>query len=170
VELDIIRPAKKNAIAEMRVVEIEWEKQTAYLASLRDITQRKQAEAELEQAKKAAEAANRAKSEFLANMSHELRTPLNVILGYAQMLQSDDFNLTAFQSKRLSMIERSGEHLLTLINDILDLSRIEAGRIELYPSPFHLPCFLQNIVDMFSLRASQKRLLFHYQPLTLLPA
>ncbi len=102
-----------------------------------------------------AERANRAKSEFLANMSHELRTPLNGILGYAQILR----NLPALPEKALSglrIIHQSGEHLLTLINDILDLSKIEARKIEILPSEFRLHEFLRGPVGMFQIRAEQK--------------
>jgi len=107
--------------------------------------------------------ASRAKSEFLAGMSHELRTPLNGILGYAQILQWGQ-SMTPKQLAGLSTIEKSGQHLLTLINDILDLSRIEAGKLELHIAALDLPAFLKGIVDIIRVRAEQKKLTFVYEP------
>jgi PAS domain S-box-containing protein len=101
-------------------------------AFLRDISERREREAELRRAKDSAEAATRAKSDFLANMSHELRTPLNGVLGYSQLLQRSR-GLTAEQRESLDAIAKCGAHLLDLINDVLDLSKIEAGRIDVEP-------------------------------------
>jgi PAS domain S-box-containing protein len=134
----------------------------------RDITARKQAEENLHEAKEAAEAANRAKSAFLANMSHELRTPLNAILGYAQILNLDN-KLCEKYREGVGIIERSGNYLLTLINDILDLSKIEAGKIELYPTDFNFNQFIQGITEIFQMRAEQKGIAFIYQPLSPIP-
>ncbi|MBD2355592.1 PAS domain S-box protein [Tolypothrix sp. FACHB-123] len=123
---------------------------------------RHQAEQALLFAKEAAEAANRAKSTFLANMSHELRTPLNAILGFAQLMERDT-SLTDKQRQSLATINRSGEHLLNLINDVLDMSKIEAGRIVLHSEPLDLHQLLQTIQDMFQIRAKAKQLCLRFE-------
>ena len=122
-----------------------------------DITNRKQAEMALKQAKEAAEMASRAKSDFLASMSHELRTPLNAILGFSQLLTRDQ-SLNIQQREHLGIINRSGEHLLTLINDVLSMSKIEAGRITLKENCFDLYWLLDSIQEMLQLKAHAKGL------------
>ncbi len=119
----------------------------------------KRAEQKLKQTKELAEAANRAKSEFLANMSHELRTPLNVILGYAQLLQRQT-SLPAEQREQLETINRGGEHLLNLINDVLQLSKIEAGHVTLEPATFDLHGFLEGLDSMIRVHTEAKELQF----------
>ncbi|WP_026735779.1 hybrid sensor histidine kinase/response regulator [Fischerella sp. PCC 9605] len=121
-----------------------------------------------QRAEETAAAANRAKSEFLANMSHELRTPLNGILGYAQIFQKDK-NLTEQQKNGVNIIYQCGEHLLTLINDILDLSKIEARKMELYLKDFHFPEFLESIAEICRIRAEQKGISLIYKALSPLP-
>jgi signal transduction histidine kinase/CheY-like chemotaxis protein len=116
----------------------------------------------------AAEEASRAKTDFLANMSHELRTPLNGILGFAQILQRDKA-LTERQVRGLKIIDESGRHLLTLINDILDLARIEASKFELYPTEIKLPVFLRMVCDIIRVKAEEKSLLFVYEAAPDLP-
>lgn len=128
----------------------------------------KERTAELEVAKERAEVANQAKSTFIANMSHELRSPLNGILGYAQILQRDR-DTSAKQKDGLTIIYQCGSHLLTLINDILDLSKIEAQKLELYPTDFNFQKFLQTVVDICRIRAEQKEIGFVYRASPLLP-
>jgi signal transduction histidine kinase/CheY-like chemotaxis protein len=123
---------------------------------------------ELKEAKEAADAANSAKSEFLANMSHELRTPLNGILGYAQILQQST-DLKNKEKQGVDIINQCGVHLLTLINDILDLSKIEAQKMELQSTEFHFPSFLQGVTEICRIKAEQKGIDFIYQPDGLLP-
>lgn len=137
--------------------------------NIRDITERKQMETELRRVTEAADAANRAKSDFLAHMSHELRTPLTGILGYAQILKRDA-GLTEAQRAGLDIIERSGNHLLTLITEILDLAKIEARTMELRLAEVTLPEFLQEIAAMILVPARQKGITFHYEPAPELPA
>ncbi|MCY7385135.1 MAG: response regulator, partial [Microcoleus sp. CAN_BIN18] len=123
----------------------------------------------LQQAVLAAESANRAKSEFLANMSHELRTPLNGVLGYAQIIKTDK-DLSSDHQESLSNIQQCGQHLLTLIDDVLDPSKIEARKMELYPEELNFLNFTKNIADLFQMRADQKGISFNYEQVSPLPS
>jgi signal transduction histidine kinase/DNA-binding response OmpR family regulator len=127
--------------------------------AMEDVTERRRVEEVVAKAKDAAEAANRAKSAFLANMSHEIRTPMNAILGFSQLMLRDR-DLTDRQCQYLGTISRSGEHLLALINDILEMSKIEAGRTTLNPTTFDLPELLHDLEMMFRVRTDAKQLAF----------
>ena len=140
-------------------LELKVEERTAEL---------KTAKEEAEAARAVADSANSAKSDFLSNMSHELRTPLNGILGYAQIFQQDK-SLNHKQLDGVNVIYQCGTHLLNLINDILDLSKIEARKMELYPSELDFPIFLQGVVEMCRIKAEQKGISFTYCGSTLLP-
>ncbi|EGK90623.1 PAS domain S-box protein [Microcoleus vaginatus PCC 9802] len=128
-----------------------------YEGFIKDITDSKQAEIKMQQAKEAAEAANKAKSTFLANMSHELRSPLNAVIGFAQVLIRSQ-TLSQENQEDVGIILRSGEHLLALINQVLDLSKIEAGRTTLNAKSFDLYQLIDDLEDMFALKAEQKGL------------
>ncbi len=119
-------------------------------------------------AQQAAETANRAKSSFLANMNHELRTPLNGILGYAQIL-GRDATLSTKQLKGVEVIQQCATHLLTLINDVLDISKIEAGKVDLHPKDVHLSNFLMVTTEICRIKADQKGIKFVYAPANGLP-
>ncbi len=127
------------------------------LGSVQDITELKKAEEELRIAKETAEAANKAKSVFLSNMSHELRTPMNAILGFSQLMLRDS-ELSDAQQKNINTINRSGEHLLALINDVLEMSKIEAGHVELKEVNFDIHQMLEDIEAMFRVRTNAKNL------------
>ncbi|NVN91772.1 MAG: HAMP domain-containing protein [Desulfuromonadales bacterium] len=123
---------------------------------------------DLRNAKETAETANHAKSEFLSNMTHELRTPLNAIMGYAQFLKRQQ-NLTDTQRQQLEIMRSSGEHLLTLINDILDVGKIEAHKMDIDRVVFNLPAVVRQAIDLTRLHADEKQLRFLYEEQSPLP-
>ncbi len=134
----------------------------------RDVTEQRQNEKELIAAREQAEAANRSKSIFLANMSHEIRTPMNAILGYTQIMRRDN-DCSAPQKEYIDIIHRSGEHLLGLINDILEMSKIEAGHSGLNIEEFDFRTLLKDICDMFDARCTMRNLQFDVVRTTHLP-
>lgn len=145
--------------ASISPVRNERGKITNYVAVKEDVTKLLQYEAELKQAKESAESANRAKSNFLAGMSHELRTPLNAIIGFSEVLQEQYFGpLNDKQKEYVSDILESGKHLLSLINDILDLSKVEAGKMELERSLVNIPELLSHSMIMIKEKAARHRI------------
>lgn len=167
---ELNQEVEESRVAELNVLAGSFNQMAKQLkSSFEELETRVEARtAELKEAKLAADNANQAKSEFLANMSHELRTPLNGVLGYAQILGRSK----ALPEKELhgvNIIHQCGSHLLTLINDILDLSKIEARKLELAPYALHFPSFLQGVVEICSIRAQQKGIDFHYEPDAVLP-
>jgi signal transduction histidine kinase len=158
----------KRSDHERRLENTNVQFQKANAALRREVAARLDMEEQLAKAKQAAEAANHAKSNFLAHMSHELRTPLNGILGYAQLL-GRDAGLAPQQLERVTMIQSSGEHLLTLINDLLDLAKIEAGRLDLQSSLIDLAPLLKHVTNLISVRAAQAALAFTHRTSADLP-
>ena len=150
---------------------VNWDGQPASLSWLTDITDRKRTEEELVKSKEAAEFANRAKTEFLANMSHELRTPLNAILGFSEVIETEMFGPVG-SSRYVDYahdIHESGEHLLDLINDVLDLSKLEAGKLDLHESDVSLPDVVERCAALVRGRAEKARVTFHAEMPPALP-
>ena len=154
VEVDI----SGKRVAEMRVVEINWLNQPAFLTSLRDITEHKRTERRLQDAKTEADHANRSKSEFLAYMSHELRTPLTSILGFSEMIQLEILGPLGVPEYRdyADAVRTSGHHLLEIINDILDLAAVEVGKLELHLEPVDLNRVVLSTVRLVGAMALAK--------------
>jgi signal transduction histidine kinase/CheY-like chemotaxis protein len=159
-----------KGIAELETLASSFNTMSKQLkSSLEDLETRvEERTIELKHSIEAANNANQAKSDFLANMSHELRTPLNGILGYAQILERSP-SITAQDHRGVQIISQCGSHLLTLINDVLDLSKIEARKLELSLKPCHLPSILQGVVEICRIKADQKKIDFLYHPPANLP-
>lgn len=148
------------AISEMNLTD-----KRTFVGIIRDISERKKAQEDLKSAKEEAIAANEAKSNFLANMSHEIRTPLNGILGYAQLMRRNP-GLDQSQKEGMDTIINSGDHLLHLINDILDISKIEAGKLELKPNDFDLNELLKTVSNLFRSQCQEKGLSWKMETFT----
>ncbi len=148
----LARDGNQHALKELR-------SQTKALA--KEVDAHEQTSEALQSAKEVAESANEAKSRYLAALSHELRTPLNVLLGYAQLLMRDQ-ELPPKQRESIAIVRRNGEHLADLIESLLEVSKIEAGRVTLQRDEFNLKAILQQLVDMFQMQASKKGIKFHY--------
>ena len=150
-----------------RVAQEETARQTTLL--LQEITAHKRTDAALQKAKEVAEAANHAKSRYVVGLSHELRTPLNAVLGYAQLLERDD-GVSAPRMNGIRVIRRSAEHLSGLIDGLLDVSKIEAGRLQIQRAEIRSAEFFGGLVDMFRLQATSKGLAFRVTGVDTLPA
>jgi signal transduction histidine kinase/ActR/RegA family two-component response regulator len=165
IEVPALRADGSEFPAELTVVRVPVDGPPVFTGFLRDLSERKQVELKLAQAREeniAAEAANRAKNDFLSRMSHELRTPLNAILGFGQILDMD--KLTVDQRESVAQINRGGKHLLGLINEVLDIARIEAGRMELSPEPVRVADVFQEVLDLVRPLGARRDLRFRVDP------
>ena len=168
-DVDVMRLVALRGAAELERLAHERRLEDKNAELNREIARRTEVEKALVAARQSAEMANQAKSVFISNMSHELRTPLNGILGYTQLLAKESSVLTEAQREGLRIIERSGDHLLTLINDLLDLAKIEAGKVELKAEPIGLAQVLDDVSDLARIRAQKARQQFEYTAAANLP-
>ncbi len=162
-EIDVLRPGGESVVSEMRVVETEWEGKPAFLASLRDVTDRKRAEEARSQlireqiARVEAEEASRLKDEFLATVSHELRTPLNIICGWAELLREGDLDQSSV-NQALKTIERNAKLQAQIIEDLLDVSRIVSGKIHLETHSLNLAPIIKMATESMRPAAESKKI------------
>lgn len=161
IELTALRKSGEEFPIELAINAVEQESGTVFVAYVRDITEQKQAVLEIQEARARAEAASQAKSEFLANMSHEIRTPLNAMLGITGILRETE--LSSRQRDYLKTLQRSGRDLLFLINDILDVSKLEAGEVLLESTGFSLRDMAEEVVELFYSQAQGKGLTLAYE-------
>lgn len=163
-EITALRRDRSEFPAEFAVTPIHAQDQVTFCSFIRDISERKEHEQELLRSKDAAEAASRAKSSFLANMSHEIRTPLNGILGFAELLRRGaDGGNEAARQEFIDTIDKCGRHLLTVINDVLDLSKIEAGQFEISRTTCSPHDILADVVSILRVKAKEKGLTLNYR-------
>jgi PAS domain S-box-containing protein len=158
-EFRLVRRDRKTIWVEVHASNVNWDGKSASLSWMSDISRRKAIEEESRRSREAAEFANRTKTQFLANMSHELRTPLNAILGFSEVIQREMFGPVA--EKYLGYagdIHRSGRHLLELVNDVLDLSKLEAGKLELHESELSVVDLAEDCIALLRSRAQEGRL------------
>ncbi|HIG43971.1 MAG: response regulator [bacterium] len=162
--LELVRGRSWTFIVNCSPVQSEAGKASGVLISFDDVTELEGIEIELQKSKEEADAANQSKSDFLANMSHEIRTPMNAILGFTDALRRGFDKNGAESRKYLNTIYSSGTHLLDLINDILDLSKVEAGRIEIETVPFGPHLLVHEIVKIMTVKAAEKDVFIQYEP------
>lgn len=156
VELQGLRKDGSEFSLELSLSSWESKGMKFFAAVMRDITKRKESEMALEKSREEAEIANQAKSEFLSSMSHELRTPLHAVLGFSQIMEFED--LTEDQKSSVKQITKGGNHLLNLINDILDLAKIEAGKVELSIEDVHIPEMITECLSLVNTMAKNKNI------------
>jgi len=170
VKLELPGQSKRTFMVNCSPVLLPGGKVGGVLVSLDDVTALEEKEIELRRSKDEAEQANRAKSDFLANMSHEIRTPMNAILGFTELLRRDRHGLEPAQQKHLNTISSSGEHLLNLINDILDLSKVESGHLDVESIDCKPAQLIQQVLQAMKVKADEKGLTLAFEAETELPS
>ncbi len=159
-EFRLVRRDGSIVWVETRAAIADWDGQPASVSWISDVSQRKAMEEELLKSKDAAEYANRTKTEFLANMSHELRTPLNAIIGFSEVIKDGMFGPAGQRYRDYSRdIHNSGRHLLELINDVLDLAKLEAGKLELHEADFAIPSLVEDCLTLVRSRARDRKVI-----------
>ncbi len=155
-EINIVRQDEEERVGEMRTIDIDWNDKETFLISIRDITHHKQIEEELKKALVKSKESDKLKSAFLANMSHEIRTPMNGVLGFTRFLKKPNLPVEK-QQKYISIIEQSGLRMLNLINDIIDISKIESGNMEVNYSNINIHEMFASLFNFFEPQAKKKK-------------